>query len=79
MKKQTFPVTRPMRDAFHANPIIVLYRVVIIPRAKKDAAKLAITNSKKGYLAVISSDAQSKDGNGMGYTKDKRQRQSVQV
>jgi hypothetical protein len=45
---------------------------------KENAAELAITNGKKGYLAVISSDAQSND-KGKGYTKDKRQRQSVQV
>ena len=63
-----------MRDAFRANPAIVLYRVVIVPRVKKDATGLTITDSKKGYLAVISSDAQSNDGNGMGIPKTKRQR-----
>jgi 1,4-dihydroxy-2-naphthoyl-CoA synthase len=63
-----------MRDAFRANPIVVLYRRCDRPRAKKDAAGLTITDSKQGYLAVISSDAQSNDGNGMGYTEDKRQR-----
>ena len=68
-----------MRNAFRAKQVIVLYRVVIVPIVKKDAARLTITNSKKGYLAVISSDAQSNDGNGMGYTEDKRQRQSVEV